>query len=95
MDIVKRTGIPETYDGEKIIRAMEKAFAGTGNIQDREVLERLLSAVEEKLAGTEEKTVENIQDFVEETLMRYGFFTEAKNYILFRQKRSEQRRNTY
>lgn len=91
MDIVKRTGILETYNGEKIIRAMEKAFAGTGNIQGREVLERLLSAVEEKLAGTEEKTVENIQDFVEETLMRYGFFTEAKNYILFRQKRSELR----
>ena len=91
MYITKRTGISELYDGQKIINAISKAFRSTGNTADRETLLRLLASVEEKLSLTENKSVEVIQDLVEQTLMEHGCFAEAKNYILFRQKRSELR----
>lgn len=91
MYITKRTGISELYDGQKIINAISKAFCSTGNTADRETLLRLLASVEKKLSLTENKSVEVIQDLVEQTLMEHGCFAEAKNYILFRQKRSELR----
>ena len=91
MYITKRTGISELYDGQKIINAISKAFRSTGNTADRETHLRLLASVEEKLSLTENKSVEVIQDLVEQTLMEHGCFAEAKNYILFRQKRSELR----
>lgn len=91
MHIIKRTGTTETYNGQKITNAMAKAFQSTGNTANQEILARLLASVEEKLSHTDNKSVEKIQDIVEETLMQHGYFTEAKNYILFRQKRSELR----
>ena len=37
------------------------------------------------------RTVEHIQDKVERCLMKHGFYTEAKSYILYRWQRTEQR----
>ena len=91
MHIIKRTGTTETYNGQKITNAMAKAFQSTGNTVNQEILARLLASVEEKLSHTDNKSVETIQDIVEETLMQHGYFAEAKSYILFRQKRSELR----
>lgn len=91
MEIIKRNGKKEDYDGEKIINAMAKAFSSTGKKVPSEIFRRLLASVEEKLASYEEKNVELIQDLVEQSLMEAGFFEEAKNYILFRQKRTELR----
>ncbi|MBQ9630019.1 MAG: ribonucleoside-diphosphate reductase subunit alpha [Treponema sp.] len=91
MDIFKRTGKIEHYNGEKIISAMKKAFASTGREISRDVLDSLLLSVEEKLRKEETKSVEVIQDLVEKSLMERGFFEEAKRYILFRQKRTELR----
>ena len=79
MYITKRTGISELYDGQKIINAISKAFRSTGNTADRETLLRLLASVEEKLSLTENKSVEVIQDLVEQTLMEHGCFAEAKS----------------
>ena len=88
MDIMKRNGRQEDYDGQKIIRAMRKAFESTGSNPAPSVMADLLVSVEEKLADKNITNVEGIQDQVEQTLMEQGFFTEAKNYILYRQKRS-------
>ena len=88
MDIMKRNGRQEDYDGQKIIRAMRKAFESTGSNPAPSVMADLLVSVEEKLGDKNITNVEGIQDQVEQTLMEQGFFTEAKNYILYRQKRS-------
>lgn len=89
MEIIKRTGQTELYDGQKIVNAIKKAFDSTGNSQPEELYLSLLSSVESKLEKEKTKTVEAIQDLVEQTLMEQGHFEEAKRYILFRQKRSE------
>lgn len=88
MDITKRNGRQEDYDGQKIITAMKKAFESTGSNPAPSVMGDLLVSVEEKLTARSITSVEGIQDQVEQTLMEQGFFTEAKNYILYRQKRS-------
>ena len=43
------------------------------------------------MSQREEISVEWIQDMVEEQLMKFQFYKEAKNYILYRSKRSENR----
>lgn len=91
MDIIKRTGKSEVYNGQKIIDAMAKAFASTGKKVPDDVFAKLLASVEKKLAAESIKSVEVIQDLVERALMEEGFFDEAKRYILFRQKRTEKR----
>ena len=89
MEIIKRTGNSEAYDGQKIINAIAKAFGSTGKEVSRQTLESLLALVEQKLSREEIKSVERIQDLVEQSLMESGFFDEGKRYILFRQKRYE------
>ena len=89
MEIIKRTGNSEAYDGQKIINAIAKAFGSTGKEVSRQTLESLLALVEQKLPREEIKSVERIQDLVEQSLMESGFFDEGKRYILFRQKRYE------
>ncbi|AEE15817.1 ribonucleoside-diphosphate reductase subunit alpha [Treponema brennaborense] len=89
MEIIKRTGKTETYDGQKIINAITKAFKSTGRDVPQTTLRALLTSVEEKLDRETVKSVEKIQDLVEQALMESLFFAEAKSYILFRQKRSE------
>lgn len=91
MEIIKRSGAHETYNGKKIINAMAKAFASTGKQVPDDVFQKLLTVVEKKLQTQETKSVEVIQDLVEQSLMEAGFFEEAKRYILFRQKRTEMR----
>jgi ribonucleoside-diphosphate reductase alpha chain len=91
MNITKRNGLVEPYNGKKITRAMSKAFANTGNAAEAEVLDRLLASVEKKMAVTGASDVESIQNLVEEALMEGGFFDEARSYILYRNRRSELR----
>lgn len=90
MQIKKRSGQLEQYDGNKIIEAMKKSFASVGNVPAEQVLVDLLNAVEQHLQGIE-ATVEDVQDRVERTLMEQGYFDAAKSYILYRSKRSELR----
>ena len=41
MDIIKRTGKKETYNGDKITNAIRKAFCSTGNEIDDKTLEEI------------------------------------------------------
>lgn len=91
MHIVKRSGIAEAYDGNKIIGAMRKAFLDTEAVPSEEVLSSMLASVEAKMERVNAQGVEAIQDLVEETLMEFGYFQTARAYILYRHKRSELR----
>ena len=51
MQIKKRSGQLEQYDGNKIIEAMKKSFASVGNVPAEQVLIDLLNAVEQHLQG--------------------------------------------
>ncbi len=94
MEIIKRNGAVEQYDKEKIAVAIRKSFASTGQTPDEERLYSMVAAVEKIIIENPlKRTVENIQDEVEQCLMRNGYYNEAKSYILFRWQRNEQRRS--
>ena len=92
MNITKRNGEVEVYNNEKISIAIKKSFISTGkDISDSEI-SGMVSEVEQFIKENPElRTVEDIQNRVEKCLMAHGHYDEAKNYILFRYQRNEQR----
>ena len=92
MNITKRNGEIEVYNNEKISIAIKKSFISTGkDISDSEIA-GMVSEVEQFIKENPElRTVEDIQNRVEKCLMAHGHYDEAKNYILFRYQRNEQR----
>ena len=77
----------ESYSGDKIVRAMEKAFTSVGIEQDADLIADLLRQVEAEFADRDQAGVEEIQDAVERVMMANGCFDVAKSYILYREKR--------
>ena len=89
--ITKRDGRVVSFDETKIAGAILKALKSVqredGDLA-RELSEDVVRLLEERF---EDKTpsVENVQDLVEEVLIRNGYADVAKAYILYRQKRTE------
>ena len=92
MNITKSNGEVEVYNNEKISIAIKKSFISTGkDVSDSEIA-GMVSEVEQFITENPElRTVEDIQNRVEKCLMAHGHYDEAKNYILFRYQRNEQR----
>lgn len=92
MEIIKRNGEKEAYNNNKISIAIKKSFISTGKeIADNEIA-GMVGEVEQFITDNPGlRTVEDIQNRVEKCLMEHGHYDEAKNYILFRYQRNEQR----
>lgn len=91
MNIIKRDQTEELFDTNKIANAIRRAFVSTGEKAPDKEITKICKKIEADVQGTPGVTVETIQDLVENALMAGGFFRVAKNYILYRQKRSEYR----
>lgn len=89
MQILKRNGLAQAYDRTKIKNAIQKAFHGMQAEISEEEMTPLLEEVEARI--TEGCSVEQIQDYVEESLMGHGYPKAAKAYILYRQHHAEMR----
>ena len=87
--VVKRDGHHETFDRDKVVRAMERAFAEVGEAVSKDQLVQIAQSVEAALPPSPE--VELIQDSVERALMATGHYDVAKAYILYRARRARQR----
>lgn len=93
MEIVKRNGVAEPFNGQKISLAIKKSFASTSRFITDDELCSIVSEVEQYISDYPTKrNVECIQDKVEKYLMAHGFYDEAKSYILFRDNRNEERK---
>ncbi|NLG35252.1 MAG: response regulator SirA [Lentisphaerae bacterium] len=92
--IVKRDGTVVSYDRDRIATAIFKAAAAVGG-SDRAEADRLAQMVEQKLsqnfgAGST-PSVEEIQDLVEESLIKEGHAKTARAYIRYRHDRQMER----
>ncbi|MCH4182377.1 MAG: ribonucleoside-diphosphate reductase subunit alpha [Prevotella sp.] len=93
MEIIKRNGVAEPFNVQKISLAIKKSFASTSRFITDDELFSIISDVEQYISDYPTKrNVESIQDKVEKSLMAHGFYDEAKSYILFRDNRSEERK---
>ena len=90
MRIIKRNSSEETFDINKIIKAVSKANNATenGKITDEQIRD-IAEYVEYKCSRMDRAvSVEEIQDMVEDQIMAKGAFLLAKNYVRYRYTRS-------
>ena len=93
--VIKRDGSEVDYDLERISIAIAGAFEDLGReFEDVNVLNSVEQYIRLYLAGkqTNKISVEQIQDFVEQSLMQNGYVEEAKAYILYRYEHELARR---
>ena len=90
--VVKRNWAIVTFDGEKIKKAIKNAIiAAAGN--DFSQLDKMLSDIIQTVHTKYEEipTVEQIQDTVEEVLIKEWHDSVAKKFILYREERRKNR----
>ncbi len=90
MKLIKRNGSEAVFDGEKISVAVRKANVAVEE-KDR-ITEKAIELITENVVrGCEAMgravSVEEVQDMVEDEIMKLGAFTLAKAYITYRYKR--------
>lgn len=93
--IVKRDGSLTSFDQNKITAAIEKAGEATGEFGPDEAIilsGQVCKVIAYRFAGAA-PTVEEIQDIVEQTLITANHFETARAYIVYREKRSQTRRD--
>ena len=89
--IRKRDDRIVNFDQKKITNAIRKALTAAKQANGelaKKLSDSVVKLVSERFAG-KIPNVENIQDIVEEALVKNGYVDVAKAYILYRQKRSE------
>lgn len=87
LKVVKRDRSIEDFNAQKVVSAVQKAFASAGCVFP-EYLNTMIPALFEEgdIIG-----VEDIQDRVEQLLMNDKHFKAAKSYILYREKHKQAR----
>lgn len=94
--IIKRNNEKQEYDKHKIAHAISKCFDACGTPIEQDKLDRIVEYVDNLVVNSDEIwSVELIQDSVEHALMKEGYLTEAKKYILYREKQTELRKIKY
>ena len=97
--IVKRDGRKVSFNEDKISNAIRKALISahpddksTSQYEEdlvEKLTRRVVSDIEKQ--NLEEPSVENTQDIIEKVLIQEGMASEAKNFILYRQNRTNVR----
>lgn len=85
--ITKRDGSKDQFSLDKIMNAILKAFDSVKQPVDLGAVSKILS----HLDIHNDITVEEIQNEVEEALMREGYYKVAKSFIIYRQEHTEDR----
>jgi len=90
--VIKRDGRIVDFDPERIKYAVERAMKAVG-AYDKEKLEKVVDYVikvlEEKYDNTKYPTVEEIQDIVELSLLKFDLYDVAKAYISYRKEKEK------
>jgi ribonucleoside-diphosphate reductase alpha chain len=99
--VIKRNGTVVPYGDDKIAVAMTKAFLAVegGNAAASSRVHETVAAMTKQISETFKRRmpsggtihIEDIQDQVELTLMRTGEQKVARDYVLYREKRAQQR----
>ena len=85
--ITKRDGSKDRFSLDKIMNAIIKAFESVSEPIDLGRISKILSHLDIR----DDIKVEDIQNQVEEALMREGYYRVAKSFMLYRQQHSEDR----
>ena len=94
ISVIKRDGKIVNFSSEKIEQAIGKAAATSGEMTEQDI-DRVTGIVVNKCSRLpgDQISVEQIQDIVEDTLLKSKFNRTAKSYILYRDMRTRNRDN--
>ncbi len=87
--VIKRDGSLQDFFSYKIEDAIKKAFEASNKKYDTDIFEDVMKIIKEK----EIPEVEYIQDIIEKTLYKHGYFDVMKNFMLYRHLHKLQREN--
>ena len=92
--VIKRDGKIVEFNSEKIRKAITNAATRIGEMSEQDI-DRITEIVVNKCErlSIDQISVEQIQDLVEDTLLKSKFNRTAKSYILFRDQRTRNRDN--
>jgi len=103
--VVKKSGKVEEYRREKVENAIKKAFSSAGKYSEDDIkkitratlyrLTQIINDKESELVKREGDTVyittKLINDTIEITLMSHGYYEVAKNFIIYRKLKTDER----
>lgn len=86
--VIKRNGTKTEFDSDKIVRVLDKIFSESDFEPSADDIDEILADVIGEIEARKHKeiTTTQINDLVEQSLMKLSFFDEAKSFILYRQK---------
>ena len=89
--LIRRSGQVVPWNSSKIEVAIRKAFLSLR--LDSEPAVKVSDEVTRRAIGTGQAfiNIEDVQDIVQEELMKHGFFKVAESYILYRARRRVER----
>ena len=92
MKVIKHDGAVVDFDEKKIRKAIKAAAKDTEEMTDQDI-DRIAEIVCNKCErlNSDRITVEQIQDLVEDSLLKSRFNQTAKAYILYREQRTQKR----
>ena len=92
MNVIKRSGIEEEFKIQKIKNAIEKANKDTAELTEEDVVKICNFTLNECNKYKRALNVDEIQEIVENALMKYNKFETAKRYIKYRYDRALNRK---
>lgn len=89
--VIKRNDVEQDFCLDKIVNAIKAANDSVEdeNKMDESSIQKVVNTIMKKLDGFTSINVEDIQDIVEQALVRHNKYAVSKAYILFRQKKKE------
>ncbi len=95
--VIKRNGVFEKFDKEKIVNAIHKAALRTeefGLNESRFLTENIVAILNKRYENSTPR-IEEIQDIVEQTLLEKEHVITAKSYMVYRKQQTEKRANKH
>ena len=96
MRVIKRNESEQDFCLDKIEKAIRKANSTVAENEkmNDEAVQKVIATVQKKLAGFNSVKVEDIQDFVEQALVRHNKYAVAKSYIIYRDSKKQNKKFT-
>lgn len=88
----KRSGLTVPYDTKKIYKAIAAANKDAGGEMKRLDINQAVLQTDIALQGKPQAEVEDVQDIVENILMKNNFYETARQYIRYRQIHEQRRK---
>lgn len=95
MLVIKRDGQEKSFDLNKIKIALQKANNETQELSDDDIVKVINYVFNECSKIKRSIPVEEIQEIVENALMKYNYFETAKSYIKYRYQRALKQKTKY